>query len=205
MNLSHNSYYQIIFFRSLARVVLGSNCSGSYIKVKDYTFHPDFDSNSFNTLAIIQLDTFMMKQIFRPICPPPKSMTSSQIYAMSLTQDCSSDMVMVYKMEYVKQDECQHFYRRTGLDMASLWPTHYACARATSGEDCIWRSGTVLVTRQRNRWQLLGIGVYGPGCNAPARFMDYGIYSKWVTDSLARIGRPAVTRLAPNHLVIRRS
>ncbi|KAJ8708226.1 hypothetical protein PYW07_010351 [Mythimna separata] len=51
----------------------------------------------------------------------------------------------------------------------------------------------------------LGFGVYGPGCQAPARFLDYGMYHEWVQRSVQRIGRPAITKLAPNYVVLRRS
>ncbi|KAF9411644.1 hypothetical protein HW555_009608, partial [Spodoptera exigua] len=50
----------------------------------------------------------------------------------------------------------------------------------------------------------LGFGVYGPGCQAPARFLDYGMYHKWVKDSFRNIGRTAVSTIAENHLVMRR-
>ncbi|KAJ0171986.1 hypothetical protein K1T71_012749 [Dendrolimus kikuchii] len=51
----------------------------------------------------------------------------------------------------------------------------------------------------------VGLSVQGPGCSAPARFLDYSMYHKWITRTITRIGRPAITRIAPNRLIMRRT
>uniref|UniRef100_A0A2A4K1H5 Peptidase S1 domain-containing protein n=1 Tax=Heliothis virescens TaxID=7102 RepID=A0A2A4K1H5_HELVI len=99
-------------FRARVRVVVGYNCSGPSIGIRDYSYHPDYSRESFSTLAMIQLET---------------------------------DAVDI------------------------------------------------------------GFGMYGPGCQSPARFLDYGMYHDWVQRSVQRIGKPAITTLGDNHVVLRRS
>ncbi|XP_050554198.1 uncharacterized protein LOC118279083 [Spodoptera frugiperda] len=108
-------------------------------------------------------------------------------------------------MKYVPFDHCKSYYRRTGLDFDTLWPAHTTCAQSVLGGECVWRSGAILVTKVDHRWRLLGFGVYGPGCQAPARFLDYGMYHTWVKETFTDIGKPALSTVADNHLVMRRS
>ncbi|CAB3226307.1 unnamed protein product [Arctia plantaginis] len=167
-------------FREKSRVVLGHNCTlGPHLRVLEYAYHPDFNNNYYSALAMVQIKG-------------------------TIRQDCSSAMVRVYKMEYVDLNECRDYYRRNDLDVESLWPKHVSCAKSLKGGSCMWRSGTVLVTKQQGKWRLLGVGVYGPGCEAPSRFLDYGRYHYWVARSIARIGKVAVTRMGPGHLILRR-
>ncbi|XP_026740565.1 uncharacterized protein LOC113502983 [Trichoplusia ni] len=195
-------------FRSRARVILGHNRSeGPSIRIKDYTYHPDFMSTTYSTLALIQLDPRPFRDKVIPICPPPNGFDNAQsIYALSLDHDCdNSSMVNVYRMEYVDDTHCREFYRRIELDIETMWPTHMACARALSGGECVWTSGTALVIQDGGKWKLLGFGIIGPGCEAPARFLDYGMYHLWVKRAMSSIGQPAITRLAPNYLILRRT
>ncbi|XP_045506890.1 uncharacterized protein LOC123703059 [Colias croceus] len=108
-------------------------------------------------------------------------------------------------MAYVDYQTCKEFYRRTELDIESIWPPYVICAKALAGKSCVWRSGTVLALRQLNRWSLVGVGVAGPGCNAPARFIQYNQYRPWARNSVLRIGRPTVTRIDDNQIIMRRS
>lgn len=108
-------------------------------------------------------------------------------------------------MKYVSPEECKVFYRRSGLDLDTMWPMHTACARSVTGGHCVWRSGAILVVKIDRRWRLLGFGIYGPGCQTPARFLDYSMYHDWVQRSVDLIGRPAVTKIAQNHLILRRT
>ncbi|XP_075985886.1 uncharacterized protein LOC142983010 [Anticarsia gemmatalis] len=189
-------------FRS--RVILGHNCSGPFLKIKEYIFHPDFGMNYYSSLAIVQLHTIRI-QDYIPICPPPNDFVEAEIYAITMTHECEPPMLRIWRMEYVTMDECRDYYRRNDLDIASLWPRHTSCARSLYGDECLWRSGTVLVTKQNGRWSLLGVGVYGPGCGAPARFLDYDNYYNWIQNTVDRIGKVSVTRMSPGHLILRRS
>ncbi|XP_026740732.1 complement C1r subcomponent-like [Trichoplusia ni] len=193
-------------FRSKAKVVLGYNCSAPGIGIRDYSYHPDFAKDTFSTLAMIQLETDHIHGIeLRPICRPPSHFTDQQFFAMVLSDNCLNSQVRIYKMKYVSPSACKSYYRRTGLDIDSIWPSHTACARSARGGRCVWRSGAILVVKVGMRWRLLGFGVYGPGCQAPARFLDYGMYHTWVRRSIEKIGTPTVTTLASNHVILRRS
>ncbi|XP_049881306.1 uncharacterized protein LOC126377553 isoform X2 [Pectinophora gossypiella] len=159
--------------------------------------------------SIIQYYPWMGYLIYplelRPICAPPTHFIDPEFFAMSFATDCSDSDIRLHRMRYVDFRDCQQYYDNKGLVQQRLWPTHSACAKALDRIACVWRSGTVLVVYQGGRWLLLGFGVYGPGCSEPARFIDYGMYHSWVKTSIARIGRAAITRLGPSHLVMRRT
>ncbi|XP_073960714.1 uncharacterized protein [Choristoneura fumiferana] len=193
-------------FRARSRVVLGRDCSaGPKLRIRDYTYHPEFEAQTYSALALIQLELDDVYFDLHPICGPPLHFVNMRIYALSLNEDCDNPVVKIHEMEYVDNQQCRQFYRRSGLDVSSLWPTHVTCARAMQGGECVWRGGAALAAKIGNRWHLLGFGVYGPGCRAPARFMDYGIYTQWVKNSIARIGKPAVTRMSASHIILRRT
>ncbi|KAJ8708562.1 hypothetical protein PYW08_009944 [Mythimna loreyi] len=194
-------------FRARSRVVLGSSCTGPHIRVRDYAFHPDFSRGTFSTLALLQLDTSSTDFQLFPICAPPRDFSSGdEIYAMTVATDCyNSSMVAAYKMEHVESTVCREFYREVELDIKSLWPTHWVCAQSPGSQPCVWRGGTALVIRHEDKWKLLGVGIFGPGCRSPSRFLDYGMYHSWVTRVIAGIGQPTISRIAPNHLILRRT
>ncbi|CAB3237799.1 unnamed protein product [Arctia plantaginis] len=206
-------------FRARARVVLGHNCSGPHLTIRDYSYHPEYSSKTFSALTMIQLETDLSDLKVRPICPPPLYFKNPQFFALVLSNDCRKSKIMIHKMQYVSPKVCRAYYRRSNrkpkitvckfctlfqLDVESLWPTHTACARSMSGGRCVWRSGAVLAIKSSNRWRLLGFGVYGPGCQVPSRFLDYGMYHKWVERNVQRIGRPTITTISDNHVIFRR-
>ncbi|XP_035454506.2 uncharacterized protein LOC118279082, partial [Spodoptera frugiperda] len=193
--------------RSRARVVIGNNCSGPSFGIRDYNYHPSYSTEPFSSLVMIQLNIEGVISFarWRPICRPPTHFKDQPFYAMVLSNSCSKSRVRIHKMKYVSPEHCKSFYRRTGADVDGDWPSYTACARSTSGGDCVWRSGAILVVKIKDRWRLLGFGIYGPGCESPARFLDYGKYHQWVAHNIDRMGKPAITTLADNHVVLRRS
>ncbi|KAL0860702.1 hypothetical protein ABMA27_010043 [Loxostege sticticalis] len=108
-------------------------------------------------------------------------------------------------MNYVSTTDCHKYYRRSGLEMAALWPKHAACGRAFEGDECMWSAGTVLAAYQNNKWRLVGVGLFGPGCSAPSKYMDYIMYRPWVMHNVKVPGRTTLTRVAENHIILRRS
>ncbi|XP_013165714.1 PREDICTED: uncharacterized protein LOC106116424 [Papilio xuthus] len=190
-------------FRARTKVILGTNCKGRRHSVVEYSYHPDFQKNTYSSLVLIQIEPNFEVEL-RPICPPPSMINKPDFYAFSLAEDCMLSAVEIYKMSYVDTKECKSYYRRTGLNVKSIWPKYTVCAKAQRGGECLWQSGVFLVTKHKKRWKLIGFGVYGPGCSSPARFLDYGMYHQWIRTNIQRIGRPAITRLAGNHIVMRR-
>ncbi|CAK1547823.1 unnamed protein product [Leptosia nina] len=199
-----------IDFRAHSRVTIGTNCSGAAVRVRSYSFHPDYPKNTLSAPALIQLEYHPRMAGFRAICAPLAAFNNAQFYAMTLPNaficakrehnNCKSAVNLKCKAHYGAL--LRHSFR---LNIDSVWPSYALCARSTSGKECVWRSGTVLAMKQNGHWSLVGIGVLGPGCSSPARFMEYSSYRPWVRNSLLRIGRPTVTRIADNHLVLRRS
>ncbi|XP_050356408.1 uncharacterized protein LOC126777441 [Nymphalis io] len=139
-----------------------------------------------------------------PICAPPRVLVKPLFYVMTI-DDCKRSAIKIHKMAYVDPERCKTFYRKSELDVEKMWPIHTVCAKALTGTECIWRSGALLALRQNNKWSLIGFGIYGPGCKAPSRFLDYSQYRPWVRNSIAGIGRPTISRISNNHIVLRRS
>ncbi|XP_046972466.1 uncharacterized protein LOC124539213 [Vanessa cardui] len=178
---------------SRSRVILGRNCSNPGIRVKDYSFHPDFKQSTYSTPALIQLETNYLMTYLQPICAPPRVLVKPLFYVMTIDGNV----------------QCNAFDRldklRYNLDVEKMWPIHTVCAKALTGAECIWRSGAVLALRQNNKWSLVGFGIYGPGCRAPSRFLEYSQYRPWVRSSIAGIGKPTISRISKNHVILRRS
>ncbi|XP_075984945.1 uncharacterized protein LOC142982370 [Anticarsia gemmatalis] len=191
-------------FRLRSRVVLGLDCGGPYLRVKEYIFHPEFGEKYLSALAIVQIQTSPM-QAYMPICSPPPEFEAPDIFAMTMTYEYEKPMIKIHKMKFMTLNDCKYFYKKNDLDVLSLWPKHSSCARSVQKSHCIWESGTMLVTKQYGTWSLLGVGVYGPGCGSPARFLEYDPYDKWVRQTMDSIGKVSVTRLSSSHLVVRRS
>lgn len=63
----------------------------------------------------------------------------------------------------------------------------------------------VKLNQRPHMYLQLGFGVYGPGCQAPSRFLDYGMYHKWVERNVQRTGKPTITTISDNHVIFRRS
>ncbi|XP_061384776.1 uncharacterized protein LOC116773418 [Danaus plexippus] len=192
-------------FRSRARVVLGHNCTRPGIRIKDYSYHPHFNKASYSSLALIQLETNFRSNDLHPVCAPPKYLEKPRFYTLVLCDDCKNSKVKIYEMTYVNSNQCKEYYRKAELDVKKIWPTDTICAKARTGKKCIWRNGVMLLLRQKNKWSLIGIGVHGPGCGAPARFLDYAHHKGWVRNNLLRIGRPTVTRYSRNEIILRRT
>ncbi|XP_063899218.1 uncharacterized protein LOC126056165 isoform X2 [Helicoverpa armigera] len=142
-------------FRSVAQVVVGSNCSGPSLGIRDYSYHPDYSRDTFSTLAMIQLETDTVTVLLRPICPPPPHFKNQHFFAMVLSDNCRRSKLRVHKMRYVSPENCKLYYRRTGLDVDTMWPSHTACARSIAGGWCVWRSGAILVVKVGKRWRLV--------------------------------------------------
>ncbi|XP_028159870.1 uncharacterized protein LOC114352459 [Ostrinia furnacalis] len=84
-------------------------------------------------------------------------------------------------------------------------PAHVTCALEDGGmKICVWEAGHVLVARDHwGRWQLLGVGLNGPGCGAPGRYLDMMTYWPWVVASLGKFRRLTISKINQHKFVLR--
>ncbi|CAH1641898.1 unnamed protein product [Spodoptera littoralis] len=86
-------------------------------------------------------------------------------------------------------------------------PPHVACAVSLQpGGVCVWGAGGPLVARDVwGRWMLLGLGVRGPGCGAPSRYLDMMSYYPWVEKSLDEFNKITISKISKQKYVLRSS
>ncbi|KAJ8708222.1 hypothetical protein PYW07_010347 [Mythimna separata] len=86
-------------------------------------------------------------------------------------------------------------------------PPYVACAVSVKADGvCVWGAGSALVSRDVwGRWQLLGLGVRGPGCSAPSRYLDMMSYYPWVEQSLSQFNRITISKISKQKYVLRAS
>ncbi|KAG6443434.1 hypothetical protein O3G_MSEX002835 [Manduca sexta] len=154
-----------------------------FCKVKEYMAHPEYEFATINTIAIVELlpnedEYFPMT----PICVPGSSFNASnQLYAIGFTDENQLLEKMIYKLQYIEQGLCDEFYNRAGLSEGKIVPTSYQCGFAVNNKDnCVWENGMVITSNSTGKWTLLGLSVKGPGCAAPARFIDVTAYIPWL-------------------------
>ncbi|CAB3244645.1 unnamed protein product [Arctia plantaginis] len=84
-------------------------------------------------------------------------------------------------------------------------PPYVTCAvEMKTKEVCVWSAGAALVSRDSwGRWQLLGVGVRGPGCGAPSRYLDMMSYYPWIENSLSKFREFTISKLNPHKYVLR--
>ncbi|KAL0811115.1 hypothetical protein ABMA28_010382 [Loxostege sticticalis] len=84
-------------------------------------------------------------------------------------------------------------------------PAHVTCAMLDGPmKTCSWEAGHVLVARDHwGRWQLLGMGLAGPGCSAPGRYLDMMTYYPWIIASLDKFRRLTISKITDHKYVLR--
>ncbi|XP_041971875.1 vitamin K-dependent protein C-like [Aricia agestis] len=147
--------------------------------VKGVTVHPDFEYNTFNSIALLHLTN---SSSIPPICCTASSgKLVNQLYAMGYTDRNKILEKELYKINYVQPDLCGEFYNRVGFKQPLADEQEYVCGAAPTNRDhCRWDSGMVLASNTTGYWQLVGFGVGGPGCAAPARFISTVHYLPWI-------------------------
>ncbi|KAF9799283.1 hypothetical protein SFRURICE_016235 [Spodoptera frugiperda] len=119
---------------------------------KSYSTHPEYEYTTVNTIAIVELDV--------------EDVTDSPLRLLLINRlsSCTS----------------------LGLQMLptrNSQPTSYVCGYATrnGSTHCAWDNGMALVSNaSEGVFYLLGFGVRGPGCAAPARFIDLFPFLPWI-------------------------
>ncbi|XP_063625524.1 uncharacterized protein LOC134797228 [Cydia splendana] len=166
-----------------------------YMGVQDYILHHEFSTNiTFATLAMMVLVPDKFNKLGHagpalPICLPAKGSGAFRNFYVVRMSDVTGELRKeVTKVDLVHKDDCITFYKKAQLDYKMMAPTHMLCAvvHARRAQPCIWDSGAVLVSRESELyWTLLGFSSRGPGCGAPARFVDVNSHMEWIDAQIA--------------------
>ncbi|XP_073960984.1 uncharacterized protein isoform X2 [Choristoneura fumiferana] len=191
-------------FRSKARVLLGEGWEGRGRRVRNYVIHPEHGETR-NTLALIQLRSPVRDSKILHLCPPPERLRQPIFYVVKFDDNYETLQKRVIPMEHVPAKMCQEFYVAAKLYERKMRPPHVTCAISLeSMNPCVWEAGAALVARDIwGRWMLLGLGVRGPGCGAPSRYLDMASYFPWVRDSLDRFQRLTISKITDQQYVLR--
>ncbi|XP_075985887.1 uncharacterized protein LOC142983011 [Anticarsia gemmatalis] len=197
-------------FREHSTVMfIGSTDRPWYVVPKGFELHPEYQVNTFNTIAILELDINVANNYpVRPICWPNvgKLNTSSALYVTGYTDENLLLEKMVYKVKYLENSICADFYERAGLGDKFHQPVHYICGYAQNNTaECVWDNGMALVTNVSGYFTLLGFGIRGPGCKAPARFVDLRKYYTWMEATTSPIPQRRTAVDVPVHETFIRS
>ncbi|XP_060807691.1 serine protease 30-like [Amyelois transitella] len=175
-------------------MVTEAHQSWSY-KLKDFTLHPEYEYATYNTIALVELnldyedqsdEDLLSRGDLKPICWPGKGFnTSNALYVTGFTDERLLLEKVVYKSLYVTKDICDEFYKRSSVKVDKMQePQHYLCVFAVNNtRNCNFDNGMALVSNATGSWTWVGFGVSGPGCAAPARFLDVSYYIDWIQTS----------------------
>ncbi|XP_063627550.1 uncharacterized protein LOC134799091 [Cydia splendana] len=156
-------------------------------KLGDVSLHPEYDFATYNTIALVELDMESLTNTapMLPVCMPDLMYNASnQLYAIGFTDENKLLEKIAYKVEYVEKVLCDEYYERAGHAKSMYTPPLYNCAFAVNiMKNCEWENGMVLVSNASGQWMLVGFGVQGPGCSAPARFIDVYPYLHWINST----------------------
>ncbi|XP_061725393.1 uncharacterized protein LOC133531278 [Cydia pomonella] len=192
-------------FRDRARVLLGEGWEREGRRVRNYLVHPEYTETP-NSIAIIHLRQPVqnLKKI-QPICPPPVRIQSPYIWILKFEDNLDSLKKQVLPAVVVPAANCREFYILRNLNDARHRPAFVKCAVSMKlTGPCVWGAGAVLAERDVwGRWQLLGLGVYGPGCGAPSRFLDMQRYFPWIEDSLDKFQRITISEINQHRYILR--
>ncbi|XP_053620183.1 uncharacterized protein LOC128680796 isoform X2 [Plodia interpunctella] len=198
-------------FRRNSRVLLGQSWKGDERGVASYVLHPEYEEKGiYNTVALVQLKdpVLLTKHIkIRPLCPPPEFIRDPDFYVVKFTDDFNDLQKVVIPVIHIPGDLCKEFYIAANLYARNMRPPHVACViSAEEGKTCVWNAGSALVSRDAwGRWMLLGLGVRGPGCSAPSRYLDMMSYYPWIEDSLNKFSRITISQISKQKYVLRAS
>ncbi|XP_064074642.1 uncharacterized protein LOC113397675 [Vanessa tameamea] len=193
-------------FRSNSFVLLGDDWQRGERRVRNYVLHPEY-GETYNTVALVQLSTPVRSEKIRPLCPPPDRLRNPDLYVVKFkdSDDYNILQKQVIPVTYVMSSLCKEFYVRANLYAKKMRPPHVACAVSLEqGDVCVWQAGGALVARDVwGRWQLLGLGVRGPGCGAPSRYLDMMSYYPWVENSLDKFRRVSISKISKQKYILR--
>ncbi|KAJ2952376.1 hypothetical protein O0L34_g4660 [Tuta absoluta] len=180
-------------------IVWGKGGEKYSLRVIDYILHPDYTSHVTSaTVALVILEDWSSRSVQAPVgpmCLPLRGMgTFDNLYVIKLNDEKGEIRKQILKVDYVENTQCSEFYYRAHLTYEKMKPQYPLCAVVAppvAGGDppplCLWDNGSLLVARLHDvYWTLLGFGVRGPGCGAPARFVGMHRMLEWVDTSIGR-------------------
>ncbi|XP_026740443.1 uncharacterized protein LOC113502894 isoform X2 [Trichoplusia ni] len=193
-------------FRRNSRVLLGEGWERPGRRVRNYVLHDEY-GETYNTVALVQLKDPIRDLLIRPLCPPPEILRNPTFYVVRMKDDFDILQKEVINVVHIPGDMCKEFYVATNLYSKRMRPPHVACAVSVRAEGvCVWGAGAALVARDVwGRWLLLGVGVRGPGCTAPSRYLDMMSYYPWIETSLAKFDRITISKISKQKYVLRSS
>ncbi|XP_032521736.2 uncharacterized protein LOC116773417, partial [Danaus plexippus] len=192
-------------FRKNSRILLGQDWGPSNYRVRNYVIHPEYE-DTYNTIALIQLSTPVRSETLKPLCPPPLRLRNPEFYVVKFKDGDDYNVLQkqVFPVTHIQSTLCRDFYVRSNLYAKRMRPPHVACAVSLEDSVCVWNAGSALVTRDIwGRWLLLGVGVRGPGCGAPSRYLDMMSYYPWIEDSLNKFKRISISKISKQKYVLR--
>ncbi|XP_063528933.1 uncharacterized protein LOC134740380 [Cydia strobilella] len=192
-------------FRDKARVLLGEGWEREGRRVRNYIVHPEY-GETINSIAIVHLRQPVRNlKIFKPVCPPPYQIRHPTFWVVKFDDNLETLQKCVLPVTEVSAAMCREFYIEKSLYEAKRRPSFVKCTVSLAERaPCVWGAGAALVTRDVwGRWQLLGLSVYGPGCGAPARFLDMLRYYPWIEDSLDKFQRITISEINQHKYVLR--
>ncbi|CAF4928076.1 unnamed protein product [Pieris macdunnoughi] len=192
--------------------IVWQSATNKYVMpVTEYFLHSEFEKITYATIAMLQLNTRGKTGLGEvsapvlPICMPIKGGgVFEDFYTVKMTDEKAELSKQVIKMKYVENQDCEEFYYRAKLNHKKMAPVSAICAVSeTLGQSCIWDAGSALITRQSwGYWKLLGFGTRGPGCAAPARYLNIHQYLGWIDEVISQ--RPLRERFDEEGLIFRR-
>ncbi|XP_063383534.1 uncharacterized protein LOC134669842 [Cydia fagiglandana] len=192
-------------FRNRARVLLGEGWEREGRRVRNYVVHPEY-GETINSIAIVHLrQPVQNRKIFKPVCPPPYEIRHPTFWVVKFDDNVEKLQKRVLPVTEVSAAKCREFYIEKSLYEAKRRPSFVKCAVSLAERaPCVWGAGAALLTRDVwGRWQLLGLSVYGPGCGAPARFLDMLRYYPWIKDALDKFQRITISEINQHKYVLR--
>ncbi|XP_059062700.1 plasma kallikrein-like [Achroia grisella] len=176
-----------IFKEDSQAMFVPTNGKPWYSRLIDYITHPEYEFSTYNTIALVELDSEEGNNYllfpFKPICWPGYSFnTSNELYAVGYTDERQLLEKVLYKLQYISQELCAEFYNRSSLQSGTIIsPTNLQCGFAANNRgNCVWDSGMVMISNSTGAWMLIGFGLRGPGCAAPSRFIQMFSYLPWI-------------------------
>ncbi|CAH0598423.1 unnamed protein product [Chrysodeixis includens] len=194
------------------------------VRMKD-----DFDILQKEVINVMHIPGKMCKEFYVATNESPSTLRAGELAVFKMVGDCSrwtglNPIAFCVKVNFTLNLEiaymivnhsaprplcCQMLKMPIAPTLYSkkMRPPHVACAVSVQAESvCVWGAGAALVARDVwGRWQLLGLGVRGPGCSAPSRYLDMMTYYPWIERSLAKFDRITISKLTNQKYVLRSS